>query len=455
MADYTHVDLLGIHAWGRRVGVLTASERARGAYVFQYDPDWLTTSIELAPLLMARGAGTGRGRDTFLFPTDQYNDITFKGLPPMLADSLPDAFGNTLIDAALREGGIDGEATALDRLAYMGSRTMGALTFEPAGDPPADPATAIDLRELVETARATVSGDLSTEDGTSAALKHLLQVGTSAGGARPKAVVAFNPDTVELRAGNIDLDVPGFQQWLLKFDGVGKRTSTSTGQRLGDPRGYTRIEQAYYLMARAAGLNVPETALLEEGGRAHFMIRRFDRTDTDERLHQQSLCGLTGLDFNLQPDEAGRGNRYEDYFATLTRMGVDSDADRREAFRRLVFNVLASNNDDHTKNFAFLMDSTGAWSLAPAYDLTYSYSPESLWVSSHLMSVGGKRAGITRRDLMDFADRQDVPGAASIIDQVEDAVAHWDVQAAEAGVSAANVAMVGDRLDAVTAEARA
>ncbi len=454
MADYSHVEVLGVYAWGRQVGAVTASDRARGAYVFQYDPDWLAAGIELAPLLMARGAGTGRGRDTFLFPTDRYNAVTFKGLPPMLADSLPDAFGNTLIDAALRERGVVGEATPLDRLAYMGRRTMGALTFEPAGEPPADPVTAIDLRELVETARATVAGDLSTEEGTSVALKHLLQVGTSAGGARPKAVVAFNPSTHELRAGNIELGVPGFEQWLLKFDGVGKRTSTSTGQQLGDPRGYTRIEHAYYLMARQAGLTVPPTRLIEENGRAHFMIRRFDRTAADDRLHQQSLCGLTGLDFNLQPDAAGSGNRYEDYFEALARMGIDGDSDRAEAFRRLVFNVLASNNDDHTKNFAFLMDAAGTWSLAPAYDLTYAYSPDSPWVSSHLMSVNGKRDGITRRDLMSFADAHDVPGAKSIIDRVADAVAGWKGFAAESGVSESNVGLVSRRLTQVAADVR-
>ncbi|WP_430867455.1 type II toxin-antitoxin system HipA family toxin [Demequina aurantiaca] len=451
MADYSHVDVLGVHAWGRQVGAITASARARGAYVFQYHPDWIATGIELAPLLMGRGAGTGRARDTFVFPTDQYNEVTFKGVPPMLADSLPDAFGNTLIDAALRERGINGEPTALDRLAYMGKRTMGALTFEPAGDLPAHFSTAIDLRSLVETARSAVAGDLSSEAGASAALQHLLQVGTSAGGARPKAVVALNPVTDELRAGNIDLGADGFEQWLLKFDGVGKRTSTSTGQQLGDPRGYTRIEYAYCLMAAQAGLEIPATRLIEENGRAHFMIRRFDRTVEDVRLHQQSLCGLAGLDFNLLPDESGRGNRYEDYFATLRRMGLDAELTLQEAFRRLVFNVLASNCDDHTKNFAFLMDPAGTWSLAPAYDLTFAYDPSSVWVSRHLTSVGGKREGITVRDMMGFADAHDVPAARAIIDQAADAVADWRTHADAAGVSEANTARVGERLEAVAA----
>lgn len=449
MPDYSHVEVLGVHAWGRQVGALIAATRSRGAYLFQYHPDWTQTGVELAPLLMGLRTGTGPAHDTFMFPTDRYNEFTFKGLPPMLADSLPDAFGNTLIDAALRDHGITGDATPLDRLAYMGKRTMGALTFEPAGESPEASSTAIDLRELVETARRAVAGDLTSTAGTSSALRHLLQVGTSAGGARPKAVVAFNPATNELRAGNLDLGMPGFEQWLLKFDGVGKRTSTSNGQQLGDPQGYTRIEHAYYLMAAQAGLDVPPTQLIEENGRAHFMIRRFDRDASDERLHQQSLCGLTGLDFNLQPDGAGHGNRYEDHFDALSRLGINDEPGRKEAFRRMVFNVLASNCDDHTKNLAFLMDDAGRWSLAPAYDLTFAWDPASAWVSRHLMSVAGKRDHITKRDLMGFADEQGVPGARTIIKRVSDAVADWRLYAAQAGVSTSNVERVSRRLSVV------
>lgn len=308
--------------------------------------------------------------------------------------------------------------------------------------------TSIDLKTLIEAARSAVDGDLSTERTAHVALTELLQVGTSAGGARAKAVVAWNRDTDELRAGNLG-HVDGFEQWLLKFDGVGKRTSQSTGQEWGDPQGHTRIERAYYLMAVEAGLTVPQTRLLEENGRAHFMIRRFDRTSSDARLHMQTLCGLTGLDFNVLPDEHGNGHRYEDLFDTMVKMGLDDEATMIEALRRMVFNVLASNNDDHTKNHAFLMNAVGSWSLAPAYDLTFSYRPDSEWVSRHLMSVGGKREGITRADVFDLADRYAIPGAGSIIKDVSRAVQRWRAHADAAGVSATQVDEVEQRLESV------
>jgi len=390
-----------------------------------------------------------RGRDTFVFPTSEYNEVTYKGLPPMLADSLPDAFGNSLIDAELRGRGLMRDVwsiTPLDRLAYIGSRSMGALTFRPADERPAH-YTCIDLKTLVEEARAAVRGNLRTESHRSYAPTELLQVGTSAGGARPKAVVAWNRETDELRAGNIEIDEPGFEQWLLKFDGVDKGAIS-----MSDPAGFTRIERAYCLMAAEAGLDVPESALLTENGRAHFMIRRFDRTAAGERLHQQSLCGVAGLDFNLLPQPGtGIGNRYEDYFGTIERLGLADDAALQEAFRRMVFNVLAANNDDHTKNFGFLMDRAGQWSLAPAYDLTFSYDPGNEWLRQHLMSVNDKRDKITAADLWEVADAYRVPGVAGIIERVADAVGQWARFAQVAEVSDSHKERVSARLNEVLA----
>lgn len=446
---YVHVDRLGVYAWGKFVGAIAASPRARGAWAFQYTPKWREGRAQLAPLLMPHSAG--RGRDTFVFPTSEYNEVTYRGLPPMLADSLPDAFGNNLIDAELRGRGLSGDAssiTPLDRLAYIGARTMGALTFRPADERPAH-YTSIDLKALVEEARAAVRGDLDTERHRNAALTELLQVGTSAGGARPKAVVAWNRETNELRAGNIEIDEPGFEQWLLKFDGVDKGAVS-----MGDPAGYTRIERAYSLMAGAAGITVPETALLTENGRAHFMSRRFDRTDTGERLHLQSLCGIAGLDFNLLPQPGtGAGNRYEDYFETMQRLGITDDESKQEAFRRMVFNVLAANNDDHTKNFAFLMNSSGRWSLAPAYDLTFSYDQNNQWLRQHLMSVNGKRDHIAASDLWEVADAYGIPNVADTIERVAVAIRRWPHFADAAGVSNEHNARVSARLKEVSNDA--
>jgi serine/threonine-protein kinase HipA len=424
---YRHIDLLHVRAWGEVVGAVAPDPRGR-AYVFEYDPDWIRRRVELAPGLMP----TSRRSKTFAFPG--LPEETFRNLPPMLADSVPDRFGNSIIDAYLaREGVRTSAVTALDRLAYVGERGMGALTFHPDTGPSGEPPTPVVLADLVVAARAAVEGRLDEDSERTEALNRLLAVGTSAGGARAKAVIAWDRATGEMRAGN--LPVPdGFEQWLLKFDGVG------ADPQLGDSQQYGRIEYAYSLMARAAGIEMSETHLIEEGGRAHFMTRRFDRDAAGARLHLQSLCALGSLDFN----QIGTHD-YAAYLMQCDDLELGPDA-RQEAFRRLVFNMVGSNCDDHTKNFSFLMDRDGQWTLAPAYDVTFAYSPSSVWLAQHLMSVEGKFADVHRADLERFADRFEVPGYRRVIDQVVDAVADWRRFADIAAVDRRYAAEIADRL---------
>lgn len=407
---FSQVDVLEVRAWGETVGALSAG--VRGVARFEYAPSW--NRGELSPILMPTSP---RGR-IWSFP--QYSRETFYGLPPMIADSAPDRFGNSVIGAALAAEGISpAQVRPIDRLAYVGERAMGALAFHPAQSPGA-PATSLELAQLVEAARAALRGSLAEHERTDA-LNELLQVGSSAGGARAKAIIAWNPDTDEIRAGGIPVP-PGFEQWLLKFDGVG------ADEQLGRTGDYGRTEYAYFLMAAEAGVEMSECRLLVEGGRAHFMTRRFDRPGSaGECVHMQSLCALTGADFN----EVG-AHDYALLFLTADELGVDAV---EQLFTRMCFNVIASNNDDHTKNHSFLMRQGGRWELSPAYDVTFAYSPDNVWLRQHLMSVAGKFAGITRSDLMTVADQFSVPDARGIIERVVDAVSRWREFAGAAGLS--------------------
>jgi serine/threonine-protein kinase HipA len=348
-------------------------------------------------------------------------EVTYQGLPPMIADALPDRFGNTIVDAWLARNGIaKQQVSALDRLAYLGSRGMGALEFRPDHQPHMPPPTALDISELVLSARRAVEGTLTTDE-SQEALQRIIDVGTSAGGARAKAIINVNETTNEVRSGHVPPE-RGFEPWLIKFDGIGN------DDRLGPGQHYGRIEYAYSLMARAAGITMPKTRLLEEGGRAHFMSRRFDRVD-GKRIHMQSLCALDGLDFN-----AIGVNDYAQYLSRVHELGLPEDA-MIEAYRRMVFNVVAANHDDHTKNFAFIMDDTGTWELAPAYDVTHAYASSSVWLHQHLMSVNGKFTDITRADMTIVAERFDIPASAKIINDVTTALASWLEFATEAGLT--------------------
>jgi serine/threonine-protein kinase HipA len=368
-----------------------------------------------------------------LYTFREYDEVAFHGLPPILGDSLPDAFGNALIDSQLAaEGLLPSQISTLDRLAYVGSRAMGALSFEPDFRAQNKLPSPLHLAELVEAARLAVAGDLSTASARREVIQQLLAVGTSAAGAQAKAVVAWNPKTDELRAGNMAVSA-GFEQWLLKFDGMGLSGESADGTS-------GSVEYAYHLMAMEAGIDVPAARLLTESTRAHFMVRRFDREADGEKLHLQTLAALAGLDFTKL-----QAHSYASLFLVADTLGLGGVA-RQELFRRLVFNVLAGNRDDHPKNFSFLMDRAGRWQLAPAYDLTFSWVPAIPWLSRHHLAVEGKYDHIARKDLAVAADRFAVPDFAVELERVEQAVAHWPLHAKIAGVEAGRANRISDAL---------
>ena len=356
---------------------------------------------------------------------------TFHGLPGLLADSLPDRFGNALIDAWLAtQGRTPDSFNAVERLCYIGARGMGALEFAPAIGPKPQQAKKIEIDALVKLASEVLSHrkNLKTTFASASrknALNDILRVGTSAGGARAKAVIAWNRETNEVRSGQIAAG-KGFDYWLLKFDGV----TGNKDKELEDPKGYGAIEYAYYLMAKAAGITMSECRLLEENGRRHFMTRRFDRLDGGEKLHMQSLCALAHFDFN----NAG-AYAYEQALLVIRQLNLPMAA-VEEQFRRMAFNIIARNQDDHVKNIAFLMDKAGRWSLAPAFDVTYSYNPAGDWTARHQMTMNGKRDGFTLADFRACAKSALMKRgrAEAIVEEVRAAVAKWPDYAEQAKV---------------------
>lgn len=406
-----------VNLWGRGIGAVSW-DAGRGVGVYQYDPAFPSAGIDLSPFEMpVRERPYG-------FPA---LGESFMGLPGLLADSLPDRFGNRLIDVWLAETGRSLESfNPVDRLCYVGTRGVGALEYQPA-IPRADRRGELALAQLVDLAnrvldeRNRLSGRLDDRE----ALEDILSVGTSAGGARAKAVLAWNPDTREFRSGQVDTKA-GFEHWILKFDGI----AGNRDRELADPLGYGRIEYAYHLMALAAGIEMNECRLHGEGGRSHFMTRRFDRDAAGRKVHMQSLAGLRHFDYN----DAG-AHSYEQAMETIRGLGLGTGA-AEEQYRRAVFNVVARNQDDHVKNISFLMNGAGEWRLSPAYDVTYAYNPRGPWTGRHQMSLAGKRSGFERADLLRFAETSGLkaPRAARVIGEVLEAVADWPRFAAEAGV---------------------
>ena len=412
-----------VQLWGRIIGAVSLEE-GRDVASFQYDRAFAASGIELSPLVMPLS------ERVYEFPALPRN--TFHGLPGLLADSLPDEFGNALIDAWLAtQGRTAGNFSAVERLCYTGARGMGALEFAPALGPKPGKATKIEIDELVRLAGEVLThrGDLQGhfhESGKEKALQDILRVGTSAGGARAKAVIAWNRATNEVRSGQIAAG-DGFDYWLLKFDGVAGKKD----KELEDPKGYGTIEYAYHLMAREAGITMAECRLLEENGRRHFMTRRFDRLAGGEKLHMQSLCALAHFDFN----QAG-AYAYEQALLTLRQLKLPMAA-VEEQFRRMVFNIVSRNQNEHVKNISFLMNKRGEWSLAPAFDLTYSYNPSGSWTTAHQMTLNGRRDGFTMSDYEVCAKTALMKRgrAAKIIDEVQSAVKRWPEFAAAAKLS--------------------
>lgn len=414
--------LAEVRLWGRSIGAVSLEDGAAPAS-FQYDPAFVGSGIEVAPLTMPLS------NRVYSFPALPRE--AFHGLPGLLADSLPDKFGNALIDAWLAtQGRTPASFNAVERLCYTGTRGMGALEFAPSVGPQVRQTREVDIAALVEFAsevlsqRAGLRGSLADPD-RKAALNDILRVGTSAGGARAKAIIAWNPLTNEVRSGQVAADT-GFSYWLLKFDGV----SGNKDRELEDPKGYGAIEYAYSLMARAAGITMTECRLLEENGRRHFMTRRFDRRDGGEKLHLQSLGALAHFDFNSAGVYA-----YEQAFLVIRQLGLPMDAVEQQ-FRRMAFNIVARNQDDHVKNIAFLMDRSGRWTLSPAYDVSYSYNPSGAWTDRHQMSLNGKRDGFTLADFTACAQTAAMKRgrAETILEEVRAAVARWPEFAAQAQV---------------------
>jgi len=417
------VTLAEVRLWGRTVGAVSLEEGGRFA-AFQYVPAFARSGIEVSPVTMPLSDRV------YVFP--DLAEKTFYGLPGLLADSLPDRFGNALINAWLATKGRTPESfNAVERLCYTGARGLGALEFVPASGPKPQAAKKLELDALVKLASEILTQRKNlrasfTSDRRKNALNDILRVGTSAGGARAKAVIAWNPETNEVRSGQVQAGA-GFGYWLLKFDGV----TGNKDKELEDPKGYGAIEYAYSLMARAAGVTVSECRLLEETGRRHFMSRRFDRLVNGEKLHMQSLGALAHFDFN----QSGAYS-YEQALMTMRQLDLPMESVEQQ-FRRMTFNIIARNQDDHVKNIAFLMDKAGRWSLAPAFDLTYSFNPTGAWTATHQMTMNGKRDAFTLADFRACAKSALMKRgrAEAIIEEVRAAVLKWPDFAEQAQVT--------------------
>jgi serine/threonine-protein kinase HipA len=413
------MNLAEVKIWGELVGAV-AWDTSTSLATFEYDPIFKQLKWDLSPLKMS----LSDNRNIFSFPelrkkrSSDYD--AFKGLPGMLADSLPDKYGNQLINLWLAQQGRPLDSmNPIEMLCFIGSRGMGALEFEPAVLKETRRTFSIEIESLVNTARQmlTLREAFATnlnQDEEKAVLE-ILKIGTSAGGARPKAVIAWNEKTGEVKSGQTKAP-KGFEHWLIKLDGV-------SDVQLGRSHGYGRVEMAYYNMAKACGINMMPSRLLEENGRAHFMTKRFDREGNDVKHHVQTFCALKHFDYNLVNSFS-----YEQLFQCMRELKL-TYADAEQMFRRMVFNVIARNCDDHTKNFSFLLKQGGKWELAPAYDLCHAYRPGSEWVSQHALSINGKRKDITKADLLVIGESIRCKKASEIIDEINDTVNQWKVYA--------------------------
>ena len=411
-----------VKLWGSVIGAVALADGAQTAS-FQYDPGFAESGIEVSPIVMPLA------KETYSFPN--LAPGSFHGLPGLLADSLPDRYGNALIEEWLiRQGRSPHSLNAVERLCYTGSRGMGALEFVPAIGPEFTGAQKLQVDQLVALAdkilasRSRLKVQLTDADNAEA-MKDILLIGTSAGGARAKAIIAWNAETNEVRSGQSTVE-KGFEHWLIKFDGI----ANNRDKELADPQGYGVIEYAYHQMARDCGITMSECRLFEEGGRRHFMTRRFDRLPEGGKLHLQSLAALAHFDFHLVG-----GYSYEQTFDVLRRLELPTKT-AVQMFRRMVFNIIARNQDDHVKNIAFLMDRQGNWSLAPAYDVTYSYQPAGDWTANHQMSMNGKRDGFTMDDFNACGQSTHLKRgqAKQIVQEIRSVVSRWREYAESCGV---------------------
>ena len=423
------VEVATVNLWGNRVGAVALDEFDHG--IFEFDPEFLKLGLDIAPVTMP--LAQARRDPSYSFP--DLRTETFKRLPGLLADSLPDKFGQAIVDTWLaRQGRGPEDFSIIERLCYTGTRAMGALEFQPSSTGNLEQAVDINLEKMVSLVRDVIKRRTNLDETLAkndklnqAALLNILMVGTSAGGARAKAVIAFNQNTGQVMSGQAQIP-PGFEHWLLKFDGA-------NDIELGATEGFGRTEYAYYLMARDAGIDMTQCQLLEENGRAHFMTRRFDRAN-GEKIHLQSLCAIAHYDFNM----AGAYG-YEQALMIMRKLRLSRKA-QLQLYRRMVFNVMARNQDDHTKNIAFLMDQQGEWSLSPAFDMTFSFNPRGSWTHQHQMSINNKRDQITRDDLLAVARVSDFNNADKVINEVQDALKCWPEYADAAKIDVKRMAAI-------------
>jgi serine/threonine-protein kinase HipA len=420
-----------VRLWGALVGTLYYDQEQ--AYTsFRYDQKFLRQGIALSPILMP--IKNIDARTTYVFvPRDPLDFNTFRGLPPFIADTLPDRFGNTVIDAWLsKQGRTPQSFTSIERLCYIGKRGMGALEFRPAIRTGLEKIVDVDIAALITFSEAILSErkKLKTNIIKKDAIQDILRVGTSAGGARPKAVIAYNEQTKDILSGQIAAIPDGFEHYLLKLDGV-------TDKETGAPTSFGRIEYAYYKMATDCGINMTECRLLEENNRAHFMTRRFDRPGGGEKLHVQTLCALADMNYSYNTKWS-----YEQLFSIIRTLGLPHPAIEAQ-YRRMVFNVVAKNCDDHTKNVSFIMNRDGQWSLSPAYDISYAYDPQGAWYYQHQMSINGKFTNFHVDDLEKLGKMQGVKRYKQIIAQICAIVSKWPVYATAAGIEKKIYAPIG------------
>jgi serine/threonine-protein kinase HipA len=415
------VDTAYVEIWDELVGAVAWDHNLEFA-TFEFDPGFLLKGLDLAPITMPL-VGAQRGRTKFDFRSLPRE--TYYGLPGLLSDALPDRFGHNVINAWLaRQGRTPDSFNPIERLCYTGKRAIGALEFKPVINRSLEQSVPVEISQLLKLAQEVVTEreelNVNLQAGASEALLNILRVGTSAGGNRPKAIIAMNDETREVRSGQVHAP-DGFDYWVLKFDGV-------KDQSLGDPAGYGRIEYAYYLMALDSGVQMTECRLFKEGGRAHFMTKRFDRRSDGSKLHQQSLCAIAHYDFN-NPG----GYSYEQAFRVNRELRLPY-ADMDQLFRRMVFNVVARNQDDHTKNIAYLMDERGNWRLSPAFDVIFSYNPSGLWTNQHQMSLYGKRDNFLRSDIEKVGDEMGINDCGKIINEIIIVIRNWEKYADKAGI---------------------
>ncbi|MDP3920351.1 MAG: type II toxin-antitoxin system HipA family toxin [Candidatus Omnitrophota bacterium] len=411
-----------VNLWGRSIGAVSW-DKEKNLANFEYTPAFLKSGIQVAPLMMPLSS------HVYSFPA--ISRETFYGLPGMLADSLPDKFGNMLINKWLESEGRRVESfNPVERLCYIGERGIGALEYEPSQGPKVSGAHSLHVDALVALASEILTKQESfktafSESEKEQAMKDILRVGTSAGGARAKAIIAWNPKTNEVRSGNIDI-AEGFSYWILKFDGV----KGNKDKDLEDPEGYGLIEYAYHKMAAAAGIKMMECRILREGGRSHFMTKRFDRNEAGKKIHMQSLCALAHYDYN----QAGAYS-YEQAMQVMRKLQMPMES-LEEQYRRTAFNIIARNQDDHVKNIAFLMGKAGNWALSPAFDVTYSYNPSGGWTNRHQMSVNAKRDDFVKEDFIMFAKNAALKktNAMDILEEVQNTVKKWKNFADRCGV---------------------